>query len=267
MPEHASETEPRVLLQLGEIARLRLNRPLQANALDWQMGQEFETALASVASSSDVRVLVLTAAGAHFCSGGDFAFIEENTRLAQARVEERMLRFYRMFLGLIDLQVPTVAVLQGSAIGAGLCLALACDVRVGSTQARFGLNFVRIGLHPGMGASVLLPRAVGATHAAELLLLGQTLNGERAARLGLLTEAVPPEELDAAAERTALSLASVAPLAVRATVATLRAPLRADLAAALPREAACQARDFGTEDIKRAIEAFRRKATPVFVGR
>jgi enoyl-CoA hydratase/carnithine racemase len=266
MRDHGSETEPRVLLELGEITRLKLNRPVQANALDWEMGEQFEAAVARVASNSEVRVLVLTAAGAHFCSGGDFSFIEENTRLGQAQVEARMLRFYQMFLGLVDLPVPTVAVLQGSAIGAGLCLALACDVRIGSTQARFGLNFVRIGLHPGMGASALVPHAVGATHAAELLLLGQTVNAEKAARLGLLSEAVSPEDLAAAGEHAALSLAAAAPLALRETVETLRRPLRAHLARALSREAACQAVDFGTEDVKRAIEAFRRKETPVFVG-
>jgi enoyl-CoA hydratase len=263
------EADPnaRIRLDLGEITHVTLNRPAQANALDWQMGEELEAAVSRIRASPGVRVVVLRGAGQHFCSGGDFAFIEENTRLGRAEVAARMLRFYQMYLSVLELEVPTLAVVQGSAIGAGLCLALACDLRIGSTLARLGLNFVRVGLHPGMGASALLPHVVGATRATELLMTGQAVSGERGASLGLLGEAIAPELLAAAAERTASSVASGAPLALRATVETLRAPLRRRLAEALPREAACQAADFGTRDVRLAIEAFRSKQVPVFLGR
>jgi enoyl-CoA hydratase/carnithine racemase len=117
-----------------------------------------------------------------------------------------------------------------------------------------------------MGASALLPHAVGATRAAELLLTGQAVSGERGESLGLLGEAVSPELLAAAAERTAGSIAAGAPLALRETVETLRAPLRRRLAEALPREANCQAADFGTRDVRIAIESFRNKQVPVFIG-
>jgi enoyl-CoA hydratase/carnithine racemase len=263
----ASSTPPRVLLELGEITRLTLNRPAQANALDWRMGEELEAAVALISSHREVRVVVLSGAGKHFCSGGDFAFIEQNTGLGGEAVAARMLRFYQMFLAVLELPVPTIALVQGSAIGAGLCLALACDVRIGSASALLGANFLRVGLHPGMGATALLPHVVGAARAAELLLTCEILSGERAAQIGLLGAATTAEGLAAAGDLAARNLASVAPLAARQSVETMRAPLRSALATALPREAACQAEDFGTEDVKRAVDAFKNKQTPVFVGR
>lgn len=267
MKEPHSPSKPRVLLELGELTRLTLARPEQANALDWRMGEELEAAVATISARRDVRVVVLAGSGQHFCSGGDFAFIEENTTLARVEVEARMLRFYQMFLSIVQLPVPTVAWVHGSAIGAGLCLALACDVRIGSTSARLGLNFLRVGLHPGMGATALLPHVVGPARATELLLTSEVMLGERAAELGLLNTVVAAPELAAAGERVAREIARAAPLAARELVETVRAPLRAALAQALAREAACQAADFGTEDVRRAVEAFKSKRAPELVGR
>src|SRR5262245_45827780 len=180
-----SANEPRVLLELGPITRVTLNRPQQANALDVEMGSELEAAVARISREPDVRVVVLGGAGKHFSAGGDFAFIEENTTLPRERVWERMLRFYEMYLCVLQLPVPTVARIHGSAIGAGLCLALACDVRIGERSARLGANFLRVGLHPGMGATLLLPHVVGAARAARLLHTAETVDGELAHTLGL----------------------------------------------------------------------------------
>jgi len=262
-----SRAEPHVVLDLGPITRLTLNRPAHANAMDWEMGVQFEQALARIRASTEVRVVLLAGAGKHFCAGGDFSFIEENTRLPPEQVEARMLTFYRMFLGVLALPVPTCAVVKGSAIGAGLCLALACDLRLAAATARLGTNFVHIGLHPGMGATALLPHVAGASVAAELLLTGAVLDAERAVLLGLVSRVVPDGALDAEAERMAQSIAAAAPIAVRQTVETLRAPLRGPLDAALEREAACQTLDFGTEDVKRAIAAFAARERPEFIGR
>ncbi len=267
MSQDTSQTCARVRVELGEITRITLDRQPQANALDWRMGEELEAAMTLIRSTADVRVVVLTGAGKHFSSGGDFGFLEENTKLPREQVAARMLRFYQMFLGVVELPVPTVAVLRGSAIGAGLCLALACDLRVGSLSGRYGMNFLRVGLHPGMGATALLPHVVGTARASQLVFSCETLDGEQAARLGLLTDSVSEGELDAAGERLAREVARGAPLAAREAVETLRGPLRAALPGALSREASCQAEDFGTEDVKRAIEAFRHKRAPLFVGR
>lgn len=267
MNKPEAPSKPRVLLELGELTRLTLARPEQANALDWRMGEELEAAVATISARPDVRVVVLAGSGEHFCSGGDFAFIEENTKLGRVEVEARMLRFYEMFLSIVQLPVPTVAWVHGSAIGAGLCLALACDVRIGSASARLGVNFLRVGLHPGMGATALLPHVVGRARATELLLTSELMLGERAGQLGLLNAVVAPAELPSAGERVAREVARGAPLAARELVETTRGPLRATLAQALAREAACQAADFGTEDVRRAVEAFKNKRAPEFVGR
>lgn len=267
MNEAPSANEPRVLLELGPITQLTLNRPLQANALDVEMGFELEAAVARISQEPDVRVVVLGGAGKHFSAGGDFAFIEENTRLARERVRERMLRFYQMYLSVLELPVPTIARIHGSAIGAGLCLALACDLRVAERSARLGANFLRVGLHPGMGATLLLPHVVGPARAARLLHTGETVDGERAHALGLLSELAPDAGATGASERLAAQLASVAPGAARRMVATLRGPLRRDLPAALAREAECQADDFASEDVRTAIQAFRRGEKPNFSPR
>jgi enoyl-CoA hydratase/carnithine racemase len=262
-----SEAEPRVILELGPITRITLNRAHQANALDWQMGVELQAAVARIQSSAEVRAVLVAGAGKHFCGGGDFSFIEENTRLPREQVEARMSAFYRMFLSLLELPVATCAVMRGSAIGAGLCLALACDLRLAAASARVGTNFIHIGLHPGMGATALLPHVAGPSVAAELLLTGAVLDAETACAAGILTRVAPDAELDAEADRVAESLARAAPIAARQTVETLRAPLRQRLDAQLAREAACQAIDFGTEDVRSAILAFQRRERPDFVGR
>lgn len=265
----ATETDggPRVLLELGPVTRLTLNRPAQANALDVAMGEELSDALKLVSREPDVRVLVLAGAGKHFSAGGDFAFIEENTRLSPDVVRARMLHFYGLYLSVLEVPVPTIALVHGSAIGAGLCLALACDQRVGTRTARLGANFLRVGLHPGMGATLLLPHVVGPARAARLLSTAEVVSGEPAVALGLLGEIVEDDELTGTGERLAAQVAKGAPIAARALVETLRAPLRQRLPEALAREAECQARDFATEDVRTAIAAFRRGDAPVFSGR
>jgi enoyl-CoA hydratase/carnithine racemase len=250
---------PHLLLQLGPITRLTLNRPALANALDVEMGRELSAAVAEIRRAPETRVVVLSGAGEHFCSGGDFSFIEENTWLDSAVVEQRMLSFYRSFLCLLDLPVPTLARVRGSAIGAGLCLALACDLRLGSSSARLAANFVRLGLHPGMGATALLPALIGPSQATAMLLTGEVVSGERAAALGLLTRCCPSESLDDETEALASTLAALPSLALRQTVATLRQPVVDRLAAALGREASCQAQDFASPDVRAAIDAFRRQ--------
>jgi enoyl-CoA hydratase/carnithine racemase len=262
-----AEGAPRVRIELGRSTRVSLCRPAQANALDERMGEELEAALKLASGEPEVRVIVLSGEGKHFSAGGDFAFIEDNTRLPREQVRERMLRFYRLYLSVLDVPVPTLALVRGSAIGAGLCLALACDLRLGTRSARLAANFLRVGLHPGMGATLLVPHVVGPARAARLLSTAEVVSGEAALALGLLGELVDEDELERAGERVAAQIATGAPLAARRLVETLRAPLKQRLPDALAREAECQADDFATEDIRTAIAAFRRGQSPVFSGR
>jgi enoyl-CoA hydratase/carnithine racemase len=264
MNDTGSTGEPRVLSNLGTVTRITLNRPAQANALDWQMGVELEAAVERIIAAKGVRVVILSGAGKNFCSGGDLSFLEANTHLSRETARERMLGFYRMFLSLLRLPVPTIAVIRGNAVGAGLCLALSCDLRLGERSARLAANFVRLGLHPGMGGSVLLPALVGPARATELMLTGAAVQGETAASWGLLTRAVEGDALDVEAERLARELILAAPIALAQTLETLRAPILADLAVALDREAACQAENFGTGEVGEAVEAFKHKRAPFF---
>lgn len=255
--------DPRLELRLGTVSEITLARPLKANALDWETGERFRAAVAAVSAHAEARVLLIRGRGAHFCAGGDFDFIAATAELPQEQVAARMHRFYSAFLCLLQVPVPTVAVVQGSAIGAGLCLALACDVRIGSLDARLGLGFARLGLHPGMGATALVPR-LAPGWASDLLLTGEIVRGAEAAKRGLLSRAVENAELEAGAQHAVNRLRSAAPAAIRQTVATLRAPILKDLEQALEREAREQSKSFASPELREAIAAFRARRKPSF---
>jgi len=258
-PDSPTSTDNLVLVEPGPITKLTLNRPEQANALSWSMGEALSDAVERINADDTARAVIVCGAGQHFSAGGDFAFIEQMSQLDASEIEATMRRFYAMYLRVLDLRVPTIAVVHGAAIGAGLCLALACDLRIGSTTAKLGVNFVRIGLHPGMGATALVPHLCGPGPAADLLLTAESVDGLRAERLGLLSAAVDEADVERVAQLRAEAIARNSAQAVTETTETLRAPLKARLERALPREAQCQTDDFGGPDVRRAIEAFRHK--------
>jgi enoyl-CoA hydratase len=210
--------------------------------------------------------VLLQGEGRAFCAGGDFSLIEQNVLKPPAQNRSEMPIFYASFLSVARLRAPSVAVLQGAAVGAGLCLAMACDLRLAAREAKLGANFVRVGLHPGMGCSLLLPRLVGAARAAELIYTGRLITGGEAETIGLVHTAVARDELDDLVEETSRQLQAAAPLAVAQAKETLNATLIASLDAALEREATCQAADFATDDVKEAIAAFRAGRPPQFAG-
>ncbi len=253
-----------VITSHGPIAELLLNRPDKYNAMTPEMGQALSLAVDELNRASETRVVLVRGAGRAFCAGGDFSFIDEASRRTPEENRTAMLRFYSSYLSLTRLEMPSVAVLQGAAVGAGLCLALACDLRLAATEAKMGVNFVRIGLHPGMGCTALLPHVVGSARAAELLLTGRLVTGAEALDLGLVSRAVPRDELETVVQQTAEAIANAAPIAVRQTKATLIEPLRRELASALEREARAQAIDFTTADLQEAVSAFREGRNPVF---
>ncbi len=255
-----------VLTELGTISKITLNRPEKHNAMTAEMGAAFSDAVDRINEASEPRVVLIEGAGRAFCAGGDFSLIEGNSKKSAEENRRTMPEFYWSFLSVTRLRVPSIAVLHGAAVGAGLCLSAACDLRLAAKEAKLGANFVRVGLHPGMGATWLLPRLVGPAVAAELLLTGKLVSGEEAERIGLVNVAAPRQELAALVKKTAEEIASAAPIAVRQTKETLIRPLREALDAQLAREAECQAVDFSTEDLWEAVEAFRAGRAPVFRG-
>lgn len=249
------------------IASLWLARPDSRNAMTQAMGAEIEQAVHEINAASDVRVLVVRGEGKSFSAGGDFQMLQERALASEVENRAAMQRFYRSFLAVRAVRVPTIAVLQGAAMGAGLCFAMACDLRIAAKKTKLGVNFVRVGLHPGMGATWLLPRLVGPSRATELLLTGRTLEAEEAAVMGLVHQVHEPDMLEGAALSLAGEIVSAAPVAVAQTKATLLGSFDRTLDGALEEEARAQAVDFGTQDLKEAIAAFTDKRKPGFSGR
>jgi enoyl-CoA hydratase/carnithine racemase len=256
-----------VRVEIGAVSQIVLARADKQNAMTPEMGAAIADAVERINASDEARVVLLRGEGRAFCAGGDFSVIEGNSRRTPEQNRHAMLLFYSSYLSVLKLNVPSIAVVHGAAVGAGLCLAMACDLRVAAQKAKLGANFVRVGLHPGMGCSLLLPWLVGPARAAELMLTGKLLTGEQAERIGLVNLAVVHERLEASVGEMVEELLASAPIAVAQTKATLLAPLRAELSRALEREASAQAIDFTTADLAEAVAAFREGRSPHFQGR
>ncbi|HEY6562665.1 MAG TPA: enoyl-CoA hydratase/isomerase family protein [Polyangiaceae bacterium] len=259
--------KPPLRLELGPVSRIVLDRPEKHNAMSVEMGGLLRDAVAAINASESTRVVIVQGAGRAFCAGGDFDIIEASSRQPAEDNRRRMLEFYGSFLSVLRVRVPIVAQIHGAAVGAGLALALACDVRLAATEAKLGANFVRVGLHPGMGCSLLLPHVVGAAKAAELIYTGQLIDGAEAARIGLVNKAVPREALESETSGVVGQILKAAPIPVMQAKATLMASLWSRVDEALNHEANAQAIDFGTEDLREAVAAFRVGRAPVFSGR
>jgi enoyl-CoA hydratase/carnithine racemase len=249
------------------VATLTFDQPAKRNPMTVRMGEELAAALADLPSRDDVRVLVVAGAGESFCAGGDLALIEANRRRAPEETRQIMRRYYDDYRALLRVPVPTIAAVQGYAVGGGLALALACDLRVAADDARLGVNFARLGLHPGMASTVTLPRAVGVARALELFYTGRMVSGREAEALGLVNRSVPRAELMAAAQELAATIARSAPLVVRMVKQAVYQGLEPAVDRAIEFEAFCQAITFGTEDLGEGLAAARDRREPRFRGR
>lgn len=256
-----------VLLEVVDgVATLTLNDAPRRNAMTPELGDALRARVSELRGREDVRAVVLAGAGGTFSAGGDLQMLERLRKTSFEEARAFMLDFYARYLSILDLPVPTVAAVEGAAIGAGLCVALACDVCIVSEDAKLALNFVQLGLHPGMGATWLVPMRVGAQRAAELLLTGRRFDGREAARLGLALEATTAAETRARALALARRIASNAPLATRGVKQRLGLD-RAALQRALEEEARLQAESYGSADLGEGLAAAAARRTPVFQGR
>jgi enoyl-CoA hydratase/carnithine racemase len=254
------------------VVTLTLCDPERRNAMTRAMGQALAARVRELAADASLRAVLLTGAGRAFSAGGDLAMIEEKARAGVAspggEVREAQRRFMREFYGLYlsvrDLPCPTLAAINGSAIGAGLCVALACDLRLAAREARLGLNFSRLGIHPGMGATWTLPRLVGPAHAADLLYTGRIIDGVEAERVGLVNRALPGGELPEAARELAGEIAAAAPLAVRGAKRSLSRSWEASLSEQLDLEAEEQALNYESQDLLEGLAALRERRAPRF---
>jgi len=258
--------------KLEGVAVLTFDDPERRNAMTEAMGRSLAASVVALSADPEVRAVVLAGAGRAFSAGGDLAMLEAKAREGAAhpggtvRAANRvaMRDFYRLYLSVRELPCPSVAAIGGAAIGAGLCIALACDLRIAAREAKLALNFARLGIHPGMGATWLLPRLVGPARAAELLFTGRLIDGAEAWRMGLVNRAVDREQVLPEALALAREVAANAPLAVRGTKRALLRSLGVGLEEQLDFEAFQQSLCYESEDLQEGLAAARERRAPRF---
>ncbi len=251
------------------VAVVTLHDPDRRNAMTPEMGEGLRAAFLELASDDDLRVAVLTGTPPAFSAGGDLGMLEDHARRTREEgfdATDEMRSFYDRFLELRSLPVPVIAAVNGHAVGAGLCVALACELRFVAHEAKVGLNFSKLALHPGMGGSWFLPRILGPQRAAKWLYTGQLYSGTEAAADGLALEALPADEVLPTALALAEDIAASSPLVVRQLRTTLAASPTTTLDEQLDLEAAMQAVNYGTEDLAEGLAAGRARRPPEFTG-
>ncbi len=235
------------------VARITLHNP-PANVLNLSVLKELELVLNELEEDEYVRVVIVTGTGRFFCAGAD---INELARLNTARGGSEFAVRGQSLLNRIERSdKPVLAAINGTCVGGGLELALACHIRVAVVGAMLGLPEVKLGLIPGFGGTQRLPRIVGPSKAAEMILAGESLSAEEALRIGLLSRVVSPQELITQVEAIAASITTQGKTAIEAALHAIRGGLDIPLAEGLAREAELFGRLCGTSDKQEAIRAF-----------
>ena len=256
------------------IAFITLNRPERLNAVTPQMRLELISAFDDVDTDEEVRVMVLTGAGRGFCAGADVGEMvggdeaDSGATIRETEVYQSLSgRDARLIKRLYDLQKPTIAMVNGAAVGAGFAIALACDLRVGSEKARFMNAFIRIGLSAGWGSPWLYLKVMGLSKALEYLLTGDFLEAQEAERLGVLNRLVSADDLESETMSLARKIANGPPIAIRLIKSQVREGIGLDFNSALRLSVADEAISIGSEDHEEGVTAFREKRPPVFRGK
>ena len=250
------------------IATLTFNRPERLNALSTPIMEGLLDGLPRLAGDPGVKVVVLTGAGRAFCAGGDVksmaeGSVQRSTAEATTRLRSRM----EVSRILHELPKLTIAMINGPAAGAGLALALACDLRIAGTSARLVTAFVRVGFSGDFGGSYFLTRLVGTAKARELYFTGRPVEAGEALSLGLVNRVIPDEELATVTMELARSLAQGPSIALSLMKRNLNCAENGSLAELLDMEAVHQVQTGRTEDHREAAKAFVEKRTPIFIGR
>jgi enoyl-CoA hydratase len=241
----------------NHVAVITINRPEALNALNSHLLSELFQALENAEADNDVYVLVLTGAGKAFVAGADISQMKDLTAVeAKAFGEYGNSVFYRIEA----MSKPSIAAVNGFALGGGCELAMACDIRIASEKAKFGQPEVGLGITPGFGGTQRLPRIVGASKAKELIFTAETIGAEEALRIGLVSKVVPGETLLEAALEMAGKIAGNAQVAVRQSKEAINKGMQCDIVTGLSYEAQAFAVCFATEDQKDAMTAFINKS-------
>jgi enoyl-CoA hydratase/carnithine racemase len=249
------------------IATITLNRPDRMNAFTWEMVDAWAEALTEAQRDDAVRVVVVTGAGKAFCSGGDIQGMgERSERTPLQRKTELAGHVHRVPLALESVDKPVIAAINGAAAGAGLDLALQCDLRYAAASARLGETYVRVGLVPGAGGTWFLPRLVGTAKALELFWTGELISAEEAERIGMINKALPDETLLAHVRGIAEKIARAPQLSVRFIKRAVYQGQRIDLRTSLDLISSHYAVVASSGDHKEAVKAYLEKRKPNFTG-
>lgn len=249
------------------VATIRLNRPAQRNAFTLPMVDEWADRLAEAQQDPGVHVVVVTGTGDGFCSGIDLAWLEDTEQTPLQHKQTLTEHIHRVPLTLQSLDKPVIAAMNGPAVGAGLDMALMCDLRLASTTARMAMSYVKVGLVPGDGGCWLLPRLIGMPRALELLLTGDMVSAERAEQLGMVNSLHAPEELMDATYALAGRLAAGPPVALRMIKRTAYQSQDIDFRTSLDLISSHMAVQRSTADSVEAYQAFVARRPAVFEGR
>ncbi|MCX5144152.1 enoyl-CoA hydratase/isomerase family protein [Streptomyces sp. NBC_00338] len=249
------------------IATILLNRPERKNAFTIDMVHAWADALTEAQGDPEVRVIVVTGAGDSFCSGVDLAAFKGEERAPLGEKELLTQNVHRVALALEDIDKPVIAAVTGPAVGAGMDMALLCDLRFAGRGARFSEGYIKVGLVPGDGGCWLLPRAVGTSTALRMLWTGDFVGAEEALRIGLVDEVHEDADLMGAVYAYAARLAERPPVAIRTIKRAVRQGARHDLRTALDLISSHMAVITSTQDSQEAFAAFQEKRPGVFTGR
>lgn len=250
----------------GKVVTVAFNRPEVKNATNPRMHQELVRVFPEIGRDPDANVVILTGEGDCFSAGGDVSTLK-NSLTDQVRWNESMVEASDIVNAVIDLDRPVIARVNGHAVGLGATLALFCDIVVSTKKAKIADPHVLIGLVAGDGGSIIWPALVGYARAKKYLLTGEAITGEEAAEIGLITDAVEPEDLDAVVNAYAEKIANGAATAIRLTKKAVNLDLKARVDAMMHAHLGFETMSHLSDDHREAVMAFLEKRKPVFTGK
>ena len=246
------------------IAKVSFNQPKTMNCLVQQCIDELGAITKEIAADPEIKAVILTGEGKAFCAGGDLnRFMDGFDKISGVYYVDAIHEWVRNW---VNLKVPTIAAVNGAAVGAGLSIALLCDIIIASENALFGSAFINMGLIPDLGAAYFMQRAVGVHKAMELMLTGRNVKADEAVSIGLANYKVSAEELMSEAEKLAARFINAPSYAVANTKRLIHYAMDMDFDRFLETESFLQGSCFVTEDSKEAVTAFLEKRKPVFKG-
>ncbi len=247
------------------IAYITLNRPERLNSFDMELGKELYQVLHDLRQNTDIRAVVIKGTGKGFCGGGDVKEMHVAENKSQF-LRDLTKAIHKCVIEMRTMEKPVIAAVNGHAFGAGLSLALACDIIIAVKEAKFGTAFIGIGLAPGCGTQ-LFTNLVGYQKACEYILTSKMFTSEKAFELGIINKVVESDELDAAIEEFASKFRKLAPIAVGKAKMLINKSMENDMITHLELESKTASLSAGTDDFKEGVAAFVEKRKPVFKGK